>query len=230
MKYRTLFFFWSVVQLCFSCSELVHTQTSAPTLKLEREEMFANGSDQMLITAKVENQLSTRQRLKFSTTAGTLLILPQSAVSKEADSSVLINPGTTEMNVILKSSLEPVDKVFVSASIGSFTSSKIVKFSRSCPDEIKMNTSARTILLNENLDVELLLLRGDRLKVSSGLRLDCRAEPGDVVQVNAVHFSNDDGKCIIPIRALKPGDFVLLLTDLSGCNTPVEDLAFSVID
>lgn len=203
-----------------SCSELVHTQLTAPLVTVERDTLSANGTDYILLTATIENQLSTRQSLRFSTTNGELIVLPVSTASKESDSSILINPGTTEIQAILKASLVPDDHVILSASVGALTSMHIIRFRRSCPDEVKTDGLKGRLTRNETTDFNLIFLRDDGRKVSVGTRVDSSVDQDNALEMSATFFSDNAGKAPASIKALDSGQFTVTFTDRSGCGLP----------
>ncbi|MBA4053133.1 MAG: hypothetical protein C0490_00320 [Marivirga sp.] len=209
--------------LLFSCSELLHTQISPPKLIVERTEMLANGSDQTLLTAEVNNQLSTRQRLRFSTTNGKLIVIPQSSASVGNDSSILVNPGITQISAVLRTSLTPDDNVYLSATVGSFTTTNTISFKRSCPDEIIVEPNQDSYIVNESIPLELVFLRDDSKKVSVGTRIDCSIDSPDSVEFNAILYSDELGKAKLSVKSFKTGTLKLKFVDRSGCNTAIKE-------
>ena len=201
-----------------SCSELVHTQLKAPRLVVERDTLSADGTDNIILTATVENQLSTRQRLRFSTTNGELVMLPISTASRESDSSILVNPGVSDIRAILKASKVPDDHVILSASVGELASMQIVEFKRSCPDEIKVELLKSNLTVNETTDFNLVFLRNDARNISMNTRIDCAANENDVFEMSSTFYSDNSGKASGSIKGLVAGDFTITFSDRSGCG------------
>jgi hypothetical protein len=216
------------IAILFSCSELVHTQISSPELFIESTELTANGRDQILIRAEVSNQLSTTQRLTFSTTNGNLIALPVNSSSQGDARTIQSNPGATSVDAILRASLSPDEEVIISASVGSLTAMKSVRFIRSCPDEVKVDLNKTSILLNETMEFDLLFLRNDGKPVSTGTRIDCKVEPADAAEFNSIVYSDSLGKARLRLTAVADTTILLSFSDLSGCKLVIPDKTLTI--
>jgi len=211
-----------------SCSELVHTQSKPPQLTVDKTEVAANDSDQIMLTATVHNQLSTQQTLRFFTTNGKLLKLPLSTSSEGNLNSVEVNPGVKEIKAVLRASLSPDENVIVSSSVGALVSSITVKFNRLCPDEVKVELNKTEINVNETIDFELLFLRADAKKVSQNTRVDIVANPVNTVEINSIVYSDSSGKATVKLKAIKQGSVTINFTALSGCGVPISPKSITI--
>ncbi len=216
---KTIYLF--IATLLWSCYGLNHTQNNPPELIFETDSLLANGTSQILITARTKNEFAAQQTIVFTTSGGQLYEVPITSSSVGAAKIVLF-PNSNESKVILKSTLIPDDKVIITSGINGMLSNKNIKFTRSCPNDVNaiLNKQDLSIGNQDTGQIIFSFLRSDGTNVSQNTRVDLTITPDSVASISPTIFSDSSGKATAEIKPLKKGKATITMI-IQNCKSNV---------
>ncbi|HYG00955.1 MAG TPA: hypothetical protein VD927_00860 [Chryseosolibacter sp.] len=224
---KTLILSCYFILLC-GCSELVHTQIQRPVLRLDNNILNADGVSRKLITVEFDDELAVQQKVYVTTTNGKLYTLPVSATSQGRGDTITLQPGSRKFAFFVESSNVPDDHVVVSATVNNFVALEVLQFTRSCPDEVKLDVSKPTMSLSatDSIQVVLTMLRDDDRPVSNRTRVDITtSEHG---QAPHTIFADERGIARLALKPNMTGDGKVDFTLKTPCTAIVKTVVFKV--